>query len=98
MSMHEKNDWTLKEAIAELLKQYQLNSKLKEVNIIEHWEKIMGKMIAKHTTKVYINQKKLYVALDSAALKQELSYSKNKIIEVLNREAGDAIIEEVIFV
>ena len=95
--MHEKNDWTLKEAINELLKQYQIRGKLKEVNIVEHWEKIMGKVIAKHTLKVYISKKKLYVALDSAALKQELSYSKHKIIEVLNREADENIIEEVIF-
>jgi len=96
--MREKNNWTLKEAINELLKQYQLNMKMKEVNIVQQWEKIMGKIIANHTTKVYIRQKKLYVYLDSAALKQELGYSKQKIIEVINREAGEDIIEEVIFV
>lgn len=92
-----KNENTLKEAINEMLKAYQLDGKMKEVNIVASWERIMGCMIAKHTTNIYIKNQKLFIQIDSPALKSELSLSKHKIIEVLNKEAGTELVTEVIF-
>lgn len=92
-----KNENTLKEAINEMLKAYQLEGKLKEVNILASWGRIMGPMIAKHTQNIYIKNQKLFIQVDSPALKSELSLSKHKIIEVLNKEAGKELVTEVVF-
>lgn len=93
----ENNQKSLKEAINELLKAYNLDGRLKEVRLINSWEKLMGKMIAKHTTKLYIRNGILHVHLDSAPLREELSYAREKILEKLNVEAGEKVIGDVRF-
>jgi len=57
----------------------------------------MGLPISKRTTNLYIRNKRLYVHLSSGPLKQELNQSKAKVIELLNREAGDKVLDDVIF-
>lgn len=95
--MRNKNEQTVKEVIEQLLKTYKLGGRLKELDLIGSWEKQMGPMIAKHTKEIYIAQKILFVKLDSAALRNELSYAKSKIIQMLNAEAGTEVITDVIF-
>jgi predicted nucleic acid-binding Zn ribbon protein len=95
MSKH--NEHTLKDAIERLLKVYKLDSKLDENKLIASWENIMGRMIAKHTTDIFIKNKVLYVKFDSAALRSELSISKSKVIELLNKEAGKEILIDAVF-
>lgn len=94
MSKH--NEHTLKEAIDQLLKAYRLDGKLAEHKLIASWEQVMGAMIARHTKDLYIKHKQLFVTLDSAALRNELSLAKNKIVKLLNDEAGCEVITEVI--
>jgi predicted nucleic acid-binding Zn ribbon protein len=90
------NEHTLKEAIDQLLKVYRLDGKLAEHKLIASWEQVMGVMIAKHTKDLYIKHKQLFVTLDSAALRNELSLARNKIVKLLNEEAGSEVITEVI--
>ena len=91
------NESTLRQAIEEMLKTYQLDRKLTETRLINSWEKVVGRMIAKHTSTLYIRNKKLIVKLDSAALKNELSYAKEKIKNALNKEAGQEVITDIVF-
>jgi predicted nucleic acid-binding Zn ribbon protein len=95
--MKKSNDQTLKEVINELLKAYKLGDKLKEVRLIDSWEKVVGKLINKHTKNLYIKKKVLFVKLDSAALRNELSYARQKIIKALNKEAKEEVIENIVF-
>ena len=95
MSKH--NQHTIKEAIDELLKVYKLDIKIAERGLVNSWEKVMGDMIAKHTKDIYLNKQLLYVTLDSAALRNELSLAKSKIIKMLNDAAGKEIVKEIIF-
>ncbi|MEO6902200.1 MAG: DUF721 domain-containing protein [Bacteroidia bacterium] len=94
MSRH--NEHTLKEAIEQLLKAYKLDDKLAERSLISSWKTVMGDLIAKHTTDLYIKQKQLFVTLDSAGLRNELSLAKTKIIKMLNDEAGTEVINNII--
>jgi predicted nucleic acid-binding Zn ribbon protein len=87
----------LKDAIDEMLKAYKINGKMNETKIIESWEKLMGKTIASRTTELKFRYKKLYVTLNSAPLRQELSMSKSKLIELLNRDFAEKVVEDVIF-
>jgi predicted nucleic acid-binding Zn ribbon protein len=90
------NEHTLKEAIDQLLKAYKLDGRLAERKLIASWEPVMGAMIAKHTKDLYIKHKQLFVTLDSAALRNELSLAKTKIVKLLNDAVGSEIITEVI--
>lgn len=89
--------YTLKEALNELLNAYKIRGKYNETYLIASWSRIMGMAIANRTGKIYINNKKLFIQITSAPLKSELVMSKSKIIEILNREAKEEIVEDVIF-
>ncbi|MBK9670932.1 MAG: DUF721 domain-containing protein [Bacteroidetes bacterium] len=95
--MAASNEQSLKEVINELLAAYRLDGKLHEVRLINSWESLMGISVAKHTTKIYIAKRTLYVELNSAALRHELSYAKTKLIELLNKEANHDVISEIVF-
>jgi predicted nucleic acid-binding Zn ribbon protein len=94
MSKH--NEHSLKEVINQLLKAYKLDDKLAERKLIASWESVMGVMIAKHTTDLYIRHQQLFVTLDSAALRNELSLAKTKIVKMLNDAVGSEVIVEII--
>jgi predicted nucleic acid-binding Zn ribbon protein len=91
-----KSNEPLKEVINKLLEVYKLKDKLNEILLMGTWEQVMGKMIAVRTKELYIKDKKLFVRLNSPALRDELSYAKDKIKNMLNNEAGTSVIDEVI--
>jgi len=91
------NNQTLGEVIREMLSSYRLEGKLQQARIIEAWPEVTGKMITNHTRDIYIKGTKLFVLLDSPALKNELSYSKSQIVEALNKAAGREVIKDIVF-
>jgi len=95
--MFSTNEKSLKSVIEALLDAYNLTEKIQEVDIIQSWKKIMGKMIANHTTNLYISNKILFVTIDSSALKQELLYAREKIIKMICDEYKKEVIKEIVF-
>lgn len=95
MSKH--NEHTLKDAINAMMKSYKLDEKMAQNKLLNSWDSIMGKMIAKHTKDLSIKQKQLFVTLDSSALRNELVMAKSKIISLLNEHAGKEIITDIVF-
>lgn len=87
----------LKEGIEALVRAYRLRGKLNEVTVVSSWEKIMGKAVALKTKEVYVNQGRLFVRLTSAPLKHELVMAKTQVAELINKEVGEAVIKEVVF-
>ncbi|HOW25721.1 MAG TPA: DUF721 domain-containing protein [Bacteroidales bacterium] len=94
--MKPKNEQTLRQALEAMLKTYQMEGKLAEIRIIKAWPQVTGKMVTRHTKNIYINKKKLFVKIDSPAIKNELFYNRQKIAELLNQEAGAMVIEEIV--
>ncbi len=95
--MKKNNEISLGDAIKQVLKGLRLDEKLEEVNVMNSWEKVVGPMINRHTTKLFIRNKILYVNLDSAPLRNELMLARNKIVKALNKEAGKNVIEDIVF-
>jgi predicted nucleic acid-binding Zn ribbon protein len=96
MPVKKGNEYTLQEAIGEMLKTFHLDTRLNESQVVTAWEKVMGPLITKYTTKVKMEGGVLYVYVNSAALKQELSYRKTEIAAMLNKECGGEIVREVV--
>jgi predicted nucleic acid-binding Zn ribbon protein len=88
---------SLKDAITDMLELYKLRSKFNETYILAYWEQIMGAPIASRTTNIYIKEQKLFIQLDSSPLRNELLMAKNKIILMVNKEVGEDIIDDIIF-
>ncbi len=92
------NESTLGEAIKELLKTYQLEDKYVETGILNAWESVVGRMIARYTKKLYVKDKKLYVKIENAAIVNELKFAREKIVKSLNKQAGQEVITEIVFI
>jgi predicted nucleic acid-binding Zn ribbon protein len=92
------SDRPIGEVLKELIDTYRLEGKLNEIKVIHSWEKVVGSMIARYTKDVYIKKGKLFVKVDSPALKNELTYNASTILERLNAEVGSQVIEEIVFI
>lgn len=90
------NSQSLAEVIKDFLNDYRLNEKVQETNLKTNWEKWMGGTIAKYTTNIRLNQKKLTLHIDSSVIKNELHFSKQTVIDNLNKELGGIYILELI--
>lgn len=88
---------TLGEGIEALLDAYKLRSKFNETSIVANWEKLVGPQIAKRTINIYVKNRKLFLKLNSAPLKNELSMARTKLISLLNEGKEENIIEDIIF-
>lgn len=95
--MSEKNEHSLKQLLDNMLDKYKLTDKLDEVDLESHWEDLMGSMIHKHTLQLTVQNKKLYIKLDSPVLRQELIYGKTLIIQKVNEFAKKELITDVVF-
>lgn len=85
----------LRELINKMLRSYGLGPKLDEVKLLKCWEDVVGTMIAKHTRNIYFREGTLHVELDSAPLRQELTFAKSKLVEKLNEEMGKQIVQKL---
>ena len=92
------NELTLKEAIEQLLNAYGMKDKVNASRFINSWETVVGSMIKRHTLDLHVKRKTLYVKVDSAALRNELSYAKENLIKNLNKYAGANVITDIVFV
>jgi len=96
--LKDHNEQTLKEAISKLLDVYRLQNGLDETKLINKWDEVVGDLISKHTENLFIKNKKLYVKLDSPALKHELSFAREKLVQSLNKAIDKNVIEEIHFI
>ena len=83
------------EVIKELLKNYDITSKFNEAHVITSWDKLMGPSVTKYTVKIEVEKRILFVKLSNAALKQELSYARQKIKKMLNDGVGEEVLLDV---
>ncbi|MBP6386056.1 MAG: DUF721 domain-containing protein [Pseudarcicella sp.] len=86
------------DAIEDFLASYRLKTKYNETYVSAAWEKIMGKAIASRTTKIYVFEKKLFLQIDSAPLRNELMIGKSKIVKLVNEDIGTTTILDVVFI
>lgn len=88
---------TIKEAIEAMLDSYKLRGKFDENKLINSWETMMGKPIARRTEKIFLNKNVLFVKLNSAPLRHELTIAKSKILEIIHKNFDDSLVNDVKF-
>jgi predicted nucleic acid-binding Zn ribbon protein len=93
--LKKSNEILLKDAIEAFLKDNNLQTKLNETKIIGAWEEVTGKLISRHTLQMYVKDRTLFVKVDSAALREELTYQRSKLVKKLNQAAGVEVIEDI---
>ena len=92
-----KEEKSIKDLLSTVFKSYNQGYKYEETSVINSWEQIVGTMIAKKTSKIFINKKVLYLTLSSPVLKNELRYHKLVLIDKINDFAKQKIINDINF-
>jgi predicted nucleic acid-binding Zn ribbon protein len=95
--MGRTNDRSLKDAIEQMLHVYKLRRKFDETSLIVAWPEMMGKAISNRTKDIFIRDRKLFIRLESAVIKNDLMMMRSDIIQKMNERAGSSIIDEIIF-
>ena len=85
------------DAINEFLKQEKLDVKISRFTVKNGWKDIAGEHIASQTLDRSFNDTTLFLTLKSAALKQELAFNKQQLIDNINRFCGSRLINEIVF-
>jgi predicted nucleic acid-binding Zn ribbon protein len=95
-AMGRHNDKPLKDVLNEfIISNAKVDKGYHTAQIHDVWNEMMGPVIANYTSRITFNDGVLKIYLTSAALKKEFSMGKEKIIELLNKEIGKAIIKSV---
>jgi len=96
MSKRHNEHMSLSDALKEFVEKNKLQSGLDKIEVNDSWVKLMGNGVNSYTTSVKLQRDTLYVQLSSSALREELSYGKEKIIKMLNEDLGKEVIKKLV--
>ncbi len=89
---------SVSDSLRQLLQQYRLERKFEATQLTSSWERLMGLPIAKRTNRLFVKDRKLFVEVTSAALKNELTLSKSKILDIFDKEFGKKMLDDIVFI
>jgi len=90
------NNIDIKNLINVFLKKNRLENGLLDLEVKKVWFEIMDNGIANYTRDVNLKNRTLYVKLNSPALREELSYGKEKLINIINQKFKKEIINKIV--
>ncbi|MEP7146015.1 MAG: DUF721 domain-containing protein [bacterium] len=88
----------LKSELDNFMNYIGLDSKMQEMEILKIWSKCVGESIAMYSAPQEIRKNKLFVRVESAAWRYELSLQKSEIIAKLNHDLKKKLIRDIIFI
>lgn len=94
--MKKTNDLPIGEVLQQMVRAFKLKDDLTKVTIENVWEEKMGRMIATYTRSLTLKNRVLYVVIESASLRSELHFGRDKIRQRLNEAIGEDFLSEVI--
>ena len=98
MAKRENDAFSVKDLMGSFVKENNLSKGMQKIKIEETWKKLMGPGVVTYTSKVQLQNKTLVVSLSSSVLREELSYGKEKIINMMNEELGEKLIAKIMLV
>ena len=83
--------------IRKFFRQNGLESPLIEYRLVQAWNDVVGPVISRYTTNLYIKNQILYVHLSSSVLREELMMGRDVLVRNLNQQVGAQVIVNIIF-
>jgi hypothetical protein len=94
--MRGNNNKILGEIIKKLMKNPKISKRLDQLDAIDVWKEIVGETIIKYITEQKVYNNILYVKLNSAVVRNELSYKRTEFISEINNKLGKKIIKDIV--
>ena len=83
--------------IRRFFRQNGLESPLNEYRLVHAWNDVVGPVISRYTTNLYIKNQILYVHLSYSVLREELMMGRDMLVRNLNQQVGAQVIVNIIF-
>ena len=86
------NTQNISAIIKKLMNNPKLDKRLEQLDMIDVWNDYMGNQFKKYIDDVSVHKNILCIKLNSAALRNELSYQKSAIIQEINDRIGKEVL------
>ena len=86
----------ISKVLDDVLSQKHFKIGIDNLRVQEAWIKTMGKNIQKYTYTVKYKRGILYIKLKSSVLKEELTFEKEKVINLINQELGKKYVKDLV--
>jgi|TARA_B100001559_G_scaffold280681_1_gene253837 hypothetical protein len=90
------NNSEIKNLLNIFLKKNKLERGLLDLEVKKVWHELMENGVSNYTSDVSLKNKTLYIKLTSPALKEELSYGKEKLVKLINERFEKTIVEKIV--
>ena len=98
MSQRKREANSMKDLMQSFIKENNLTKGMQKLKIEEVWEQLMGAGVVSYTERVELQNKTLIIKLTSSVLREELSYGKEKIIQMINQEMGEELVKKLLLI
>jgi predicted nucleic acid-binding Zn ribbon protein len=88
---------TIGDSIDKILKEFGLQPRLKQLEVLNVWADVVGEKIASVAKAEKIDHGRLIVKVEKPVWRNELQYLKVEIIAKLNKIMNEDIVKEIIF-
>ena len=93
--MFKRDVKTLGEVLQKLLRDEGLETPLQQKRLIDAWDTVTGKTVARYRGEKFIKNQTLYVKILNPALRQDLSMMRTQLVKRLNESVGALVITDV---
>ena len=90
------NSTEIKDLVNLFLKQNKLEKGLLNIEMKKVWFELMNNGVANYTDDISLKNKTLYIKLNSPALREELSYGKEKLVKLINERFKKTIVQKIV--
>ncbi len=86
----------IKNIIENFVEQKSITDGIFNVKVQKAWENAVEKKILDYTKEIYVKGEVLYIKVSNPILKQEILYSKQKVINLINEELEKDLIKKIV--
>ena len=86
----------IKNIIENFVEQKSISDGIFNIKVQKAWENAVEKKILDYTNEIYVKGEVLYIKVSNPILKQEILYSKQKVINLINEELEKDLIKKIV--
>ena len=87
---------SIKSILESFVEQDNLADGIFNIKIKEAWQKAVEKKIFDYTKEIYVKGDVLFIKVSNPILKQEMLYSRQKVINLINEDLGKELIKKIV--
>ncbi|MBQ6681492.1 MAG: DUF721 domain-containing protein [Prevotella sp.] len=95
--MFKRDVKSLSDVLNMVLRKEGLETPLLQKRLIDGWESVTGKTVARYTGEKFIRNQTLFVKISNPALRADLSMMKSQLVKRLNESVGTMLITDIRF-